>query len=298
MKIIKCSNDYVCQISSEKLDNNYVLKLDFNIKEYSALLVGRGWTTIQYPENVLNSIKDKLYISKDKLYKLIELLDVFIDTGDLITEKTTYTNRGFSKIEEKDLYGNEISIQKSSIIGEDHIWFGAKVNYNDIGHKSDGNFIRYKYEPNNGINVNDRLHLTQEQVFQLRLAMLNEISPHMDSHDIANLVDKKSKTANEMIMDIWGNLNAQIQRINFMYACGKGNLDLVKKIYNHPENKFLDELFCSFEEFGIQMSMQPESKKILKFFKIMMKEKEMELSNTMEKWIRENKLGRKIRLKN
>lgn len=298
MKIITCSNDYNCQIETEKIENQYVLKLDFNIKEYMILLSGKGWTKIKYPEEVLESIKDKVYISKEKLYDIIEILDTFIETGNIDHDKMNHTSRGFAKIDDKDIFGNEISIQKSSTMEEDQLWFGTKVNQNDIGHKKDGSFIRYKYEPNHGVHVHDRLHLTQNQAFQLRLAMLHEICSTWTRHELANLVDKQSQTGNEMIIDVWGDLHPNVQKTIFMYACSKGNLNLIKKIYTHPENKFLEDIFCTFEEFGLQMCLQPESKKILKFFKIMMKEKDMGLSHTMEKWVRENKLGRKIRLKN
>lgn len=298
MKIITCSNDYSCQIETEKIDNQYVLKLNFNIKEYTILLSGKGWTEIKYPEEVLSSIKDKLYLTKDKVYNIIETLDTFIETGDIESPQTTKNARGFSNIVTKDMYNNDISIQKSSSMGEEQLWFGVKINLNDIGYKKDGNFIRYKYEPNHGVSVHNRLHLTKNQAFQLRLAMLHEICSTWTRHELADLVDKQSKTGNEMIVDVWGELQPNVQKTIFMYACSKGNLNLIKKIYTHPENKFLDDIFCTFEEFGLQMCLQPESKKILKFFKIMMKEKDMELSNTMEKWVRENKLGRKIRLKN
>lgn len=146
--------------------------------------------------------------------------------------------------------------------------------------------------------MHDRLHLNIEQATKLRMALIQEMVPSLSRHDIADLVDKNTKTANDMIMDMWGDLHENVQKTIFMYACGKGNLPLVKSIYKHPENKFMNSIFCSLEEFGLQMSLDPESKKILKFFKLMMKEQDMELSHTMKRWVINNKLGRKIRLKN
>lgn len=297
MSIIKCTNEYACEVSATKLNDKDVVKIDFNIQSYQILLKFRGWTEIPYPKEYLPSIKDKLYLSGDNLYNVIIALDTFIETGDIVTTETQYTNRGFSFLNLKDDLGNVVSIQKSSTMGEDLLWFGTKVNESDIGEKKDGKFIRYKYDDNSGISIQDRLHINQEQAQKLRLSIITEISNTWNSHKVADLVDKKTVNANNIIIDSWGNLKPEVQRINFMYACGKGNLDLVKKIYKNPENKFLNELFCTFEEFGIQMSMQPESKKVLKFFKECMKEKAMELSYTMEKWVRDNRLGRKIKLK-
>lgn len=299
MKIITCSNGYNCTINHEKIENQSVVKIDFNIKEYHALIPGRSWVDMKFPEEVWPSIKDKLFITKKQLYNVIELLDTFIETGDIISKDTEFTSRGFAINEMKDFYGNIISIQTSSSI-DTKLWFGTKVELNNIGVpiKGQGNITSYEYPKNNaGINVHDRLHLSVEGVAKLRMSLLQEMVMVLTSHDVADLVDKDTKTANNMIMDIWGDLHPNVQKTIFMYACGRGNLALVKKIYKHPENKFMHDVFCTLEEFGLQMSLQPESKKILKFFKLMMKEQDMELSYTMQRWVRENKLGRKIRLK-
>lgn len=133
MKILTCRNNYACQISNEKIDNQTVVKIDFNIKSYEALIPGSSWVKMQYPEEVYPSIKDKLYITKKQLYDIVEILDTFINTGDIITPQTTYTSRGFAIIETKDLFGNNISIQKSSTMGEDLLWFGTRINEDNIG---------------------------------------------------------------------------------------------------------------------------------------------------------------------
>lgn len=294
MQFIKCSNNDICEVSSIEVNNKAMLKLNLNIKSYQSM--ENGWKERKFPEEVLPSIKDKLIFDNNKIYEVLYILDTFINTGDIVLENTTYTNRGFSMIDLKDNLENKISIQKSSTMSEDELWFGTRVNKSEIGEIKDGKFIPYKYSSSD-VLISDRLLLTIEEAKKLRMAMLNQMSMKWSSHDIADFIDKKTENGNNMVIDIWSNLTPTVQRINFMYACGLGNIDLVKKIYKHPDNKFLNELYCTFEEFGLQMSMQPESKKILKFFKIMMKEKEIDLSVTMEKWIRDNKLGRKIRIK-
>lgn len=296
MKIIQCSNDYACEVSNATLNNKNVLKIDFNIKSYQSMETGLGWVERPFPKEVLPSIKDTLYIDNKNIHEVILVLDAFIKTGDIDVENVSYTKRGFCIMELQDKLGNVISMQKSSAASEEKLWFGVELNTSDIGEKKDGHFIRYQYPKNNGVSVNNRLHLTIEQTQQLRMAILNEMAPIWGPYEVADLIDKKTVTATNMIMDVWGDLSKNIQSVNFGYACGKGNLDVVKKIYTHPENKFLHETFSTFEEYGIQSSMQPESKKVLKFFKDRMKEKEMELSHSMKKWVRDNKLGRKIKV--
>ena len=41
--------------------------------------------------------------------------------------KKSKTNRGFGIVEFKDSYDNECSLQISSIVGEEHVWFGSNT---------------------------------------------------------------------------------------------------------------------------------------------------------------------------
>lgn len=296
MKIIKCSNNYVCEVSSVSIDKKAVLQLNFNINTYQ-IVTNKGWEEKKFPKEVLPSIKDILLIKNDKIQDLIYVLDTFINTGDIILDNTIYTERGYPYIVMKDSQNNIMSMQKSSSASESKLWFGTEINVNEIGENKDNQLICFKPPENTGMLLMDRLHLTKAGASKLRFAILNEMVKKWGPHEIADLIDKQTETANNMIMDVWGDLSESIQKINFGYACGNGNLDIVKKIYNHPENKFLNNIIGTFEEYGMQESMQPESKKVLKFFKEVLKEKEIELSYSMKKWIRDNKLGRKIKIR-
>lgn len=68
--------------------------------------------------------------------------------------KIKKTQRGFALINFTDRYGQICSLQKSSLAGEDCIWFGVDVN---IPKEAGGE----------GKTVNDRMHLTQKQVKKL-----------------------------------------------------------------------------------------------------------------------------------
>jgi len=57
----------------------------------------------------------------------------------------TETDRGFALVEFKDRYGNECSLQKSSLATEDCCWLGVSTDHN-------------------GVHLNARMHLTQAQV--------------------------------------------------------------------------------------------------------------------------------------
>lgn len=78
--------------------------------------------------------------------------------------KLPKTNRGFSRKDFIDRYGEKCSIQKSSIMGEDCIWLGInepvpKVCIPGSGWK--------KVELPAGATTFGRMHLTQEMVKEL-----------------------------------------------------------------------------------------------------------------------------------
>ena len=64
------------------------------------------------------------------------------------------TERGFSHAEFEDRYGQQCSIQKSSLAFEDCIWLGVDKRLAD---KSGDPLV----------DVNDRMHLTQDMVREL-----------------------------------------------------------------------------------------------------------------------------------
>jgi hypothetical protein len=75
--------------------------------------------------------------------------------------KFKLTPRGFGTLEFKDRYGEECSLQQSSLASENAIWFGvdeAKPIYEDTAKP----FIL----PDNVV-VSGRMHLTQDQVIVL-----------------------------------------------------------------------------------------------------------------------------------
>lgn len=294
MKIIKCTNGYVCKVYAESYEDKPALVIDFDIKTFK--YCNYGWREEKFPEDVLESINDKLYLNSENIYELICALDIFIEHGYLGDVYPNKTSRGFAFVDLLDIKNKKISIQESSNGDEGKIWFGCEIDEKMIGKFEDGRYVKFKY-PTGDVLVEDRLHLNKKTAQQLRLGILEEISAYYSSFKIADLLDKETKTSQNMIKDMWGNLKKEVQKMMFMNICAKGNLDLIKSIYESNENKFLDDIFCTLEEFGLQMSLQPESKKILVFFKERMKEKEMNLSNEMENWVRENKLGRKIRVK-
>lgn len=87
--------------------------------------------------------------------------------------KTEYTGRGFAIIRFEDRYGVKCSIQKSSLMGEDAIWFGttdpdprimlthARRLGVDPGNADNG-WVSYPIPPE--VLMNDRMHLNVDQV--------------------------------------------------------------------------------------------------------------------------------------
>lgn len=81
----------------------------------------------------------------------------------------TTTNRGFAYAEFTDFYGKECSIQKSSLAGEDAIWFGINDADPQIlaSRTPQGGTGWVKYPLPHGIHLTTRMHLTREQVAEL-----------------------------------------------------------------------------------------------------------------------------------
>jgi hypothetical protein len=76
------------------------------------------------------------------------------------------TQRGFSIGKFKDRYGNQCSIQKSSLAEEDAIWFGIdKPKLTIFENASKGKYIVTEMPAN--FDVDSRMHLTQDQVKEL-----------------------------------------------------------------------------------------------------------------------------------
>ncbi len=74
------------------------------------------------------------------------------------------TNRGFARIEFKDLYGIECSLQKSSLATEDAIWIGCNDANPQVLVRGEG--WKPVTMPDEYIS-NTRMHLSREQVAEL-----------------------------------------------------------------------------------------------------------------------------------
>jgi hypothetical protein len=85
------------------------------------------------------------------------------------------TNRGFELGEFKDYYGNECSIQKSSLATEDAIWIGIndpdpKVlasKASSFGIATDETTGWVEFPIPDDVLINTRMHLSREQVANL-----------------------------------------------------------------------------------------------------------------------------------
>lgn len=85
------------------------------------------------------------------------------------------TNRGFDKIEFVDLYGDACNIQKSSLAGEDAIWFGiqdatpqimaSEALAAGVDTTETTGWVPYPIPKN--VLLTTRMHLTRELVAEL-----------------------------------------------------------------------------------------------------------------------------------
>lgn len=95
------------------------------------------------------------------------------------------TNRGFDYLQFLDRYGNECSIQKSSLATENAVWFGIN-NANPQIMSSQARYYGVETEETTGwvpypipdeVSLHTRMHLTQEQVKEL-LPALKHFAKH------------------------------------------------------------------------------------------------------------------------
>lgn len=78
--------------------------------------------------------------------------------------KIKYTKRGFGRIDFKDRYDIECSIQESSLATEDAIWFGCNSHNAQVLIPGKG-WVKFDL-PEESV-CTTRMHLTQEQVAEL-----------------------------------------------------------------------------------------------------------------------------------
>lgn len=159
MPVITCSNGIKCHISFKNKDNELITVLDFKIKSYKVF--NYGWHQYDYPSNII--LEDKLYLNEEKLNKIINSFDNFINYGYL-TEEDVKDIEDF-----KDLKGNKIRLYNSSSV-DAKLWFGCNINeaYIKVGETIEP-FSHIKGEGvfGDGLLINDRLHLTESQVKRL-----------------------------------------------------------------------------------------------------------------------------------
>jgi hypothetical protein len=165
---ITCSYGTPCIVSLEKNNNEKVLKLDFNIKQYK--ICNGGWKDFNFPEDIV--INDVLYLNEEVKDNVIKVLDCFIETEYLRDVEHTSTNRGFALSEFKDMIGNTISIQESSAAMAAYIWFGCDTKGKVFTQEGD-KLVPYKY-PSGDHLVSDRMHLNVAQCVELK-EMLQDV---------------------------------------------------------------------------------------------------------------------------
>ena len=170
MKKFTCRYNKDCWISIENIDNKPIMKLDFKIKTYQVLK--HGWRDYNFPDDI--AINDKLYLTKEMVDKIIQLFDYYLENSSLEDPEAQLTNRGFSYLELKDLYGNTISTQESSALY--NLWFGCRTK-NKAYLVRNGEALPYEF-PEGDLLITDRLHLNKSKIKQLKRTILKEWDKH------------------------------------------------------------------------------------------------------------------------
>lgn len=163
MTKITCSYGKTAFISMIKENNEPIMVIDMNIKDY-VIHIGHDSGEYNFPGNVV--INDKLYLNQQLKNELLETLDEFIETTYIQNQEAKETARGFKYLDPKDIYGNTISIQESSNM-DSAIWFGVSIDEKSVLVWRDGELQPFKY-PSHHIMLKDRLHLKTVQAKEFR----------------------------------------------------------------------------------------------------------------------------------
>ena len=106
--------------------------------------------------------------------KIIKLPEISYTSKDV--PKMKFTERGFSRVEFTDRYGEGCSLQKSSLAFEDAIWFGVDnpklMEFYPAPRETDEAWFdvteeameKLKHRPQNEISLHGRMHLTRDMV--------------------------------------------------------------------------------------------------------------------------------------
>ena len=109
--------------------------------------------------------------SKVKIIKLPEMSYTAVDVPEM-----GFNARGFSRMDFTDRYGEQCSLQKSSLATEDAIWLGVNepklIEFCPAPRETDeawfdvtqGAMEKVKHRPQNEMYLSGRMHLTRDMV--------------------------------------------------------------------------------------------------------------------------------------
>ena len=109
--------------------------------------------------------------SKVKIIKLPEMSYTAVDVPEM-----GFNARGFSRMDFTDRYGEQCSLQKSSLATEDAIWLGVNepklIEFCPTPRETDeawfdvtqGAMEKVKHRPQNEMYLSGRMHLTRDMV--------------------------------------------------------------------------------------------------------------------------------------
>ncbi len=136
-----------------------VVIIDFDIKKYNHSINGE-WQELSFPESI--EINDKLYLTEEKIKKIVVLLDFFY-------KEQSISHDIWSEIEQlKDIYGNKVSIHLSSV--GYHLWFGCETTKIHVKNKNER--IVFPQSLDRDFLIQDRLHLNKEDAKKLKNTLL------------------------------------------------------------------------------------------------------------------------------
>jgi hypothetical protein len=156
-----CANSkHKCLISIDKINDENVVKLEFNITGYQVYT--NAWINYTFPIDTI--INNSLYLDHSLKNEIVEALDIYARTECLSRQYPT-DDLGFPYNEWKDIKGNSIKILDPGFMNAPAILFGCNIQNVLI---KNGNKVEEYNFPDNYQVIGEKITLTPQKAKELK----------------------------------------------------------------------------------------------------------------------------------
>jgi hypothetical protein len=154
-EIICANSKHKCLISVEKINDENLIKLEFNITGYQVYT--NFWADYKFPLDTI--INNKLYLDEKLKNEIVEALDIYAKT-EYLSRKYPRDDLGFSYNEWKDIKSNSIKVLDPGFMNASAILFGCNIK--SVLIKNGNKTEEFKF-PDNYQVIGEKITLTPQK---------------------------------------------------------------------------------------------------------------------------------------